>query len=232
MQNYTVQNETAQNETAQNGPVQNSTAQNYIETEGTTVDEAIERALTQLNVTRDEVTIDILSEPTKGILKFGSKPARVRATRREDAASAPDTILKELLNRMGIDADIESEEIEGNTHFNLSTDVPALLIGRHGQTLDAIERLLNCILNKASDAKSRVFIDAEGYRVRREQSLVELAHQVAAKVRNTGREVLLAPMSPRDRRIIHLTLKPDNVVHTYSQGEGETRRVVVTTEVP
>ncbi len=206
--------------------------QNYIETEGTTVDEAIERALTQLNVAREAVTIDILSEPTKGILKFGAKPARVRATRREDAASAPDTILKELLNRMGINADIEAEEIEGNMQLNMLTDVPALLIGRHGQTLDALERLLNCILNKESDARNRVFIDAAGYRVRREQSIVELAHQVAAKVRHTGREVVLAPMSPRDRRIIHLTLKTDNVVHTYSQGEGDTRRVVVTTEEP
>lgn len=206
--------------------------QNYIETEGTTVDDAIERALTQLNVAREAVTIDILSEPTKGILKFGAKPARVRATRREDAASAPDTILKELLNRMGINADIEAEEIEGNTQLNMLTDVPALLIGRHGQTLDALERLLNCILNKESDARNRVFIDAAGYRVRREQSIVELAHQVAAKVRHTGREVVLAPMSPRDRRIIHLTLKTDNVVHTYSQGEGDTRRVVVTTEEP
>lgn len=206
--------------------------QNYIETEGTTVDEAIERALTQLNVAREAVTIDILSEPTKGILKFGAKPARVRATRREDADSAPDTILKELLNRMGINADIEAEEIDGNTQLNMLTDVPALLIGRHGQTLDALERLLNCILNKESDARNRVFIDAAGYRVRREQSIVELAHQVAAKVRHTGREVVLAPMSPRDRRIIHLTLKTDNVVHTYSQGEGDTRRVVVTTEEP
>ena len=206
--------------------------QNYIETEGTTVDDAIERALTQLNVAREAVTIDILSEPTKGILKFGAKPARVRATRREDADSAPDTILKELLNRMGINADIEAEEIEGNTQLNMLTDVPALLIGRHGQTLDALERLLNCILNKESDARNRVFIDAAGYRVRREQSIVELAHQVAAKVRHTGREVVLAPMSPRDRRIIHLTLKTDNVVHTYSQGEGDTRRVVVTTEEP
>ena len=206
--------------------------QNYIETEGTTVDDAIERALTQLNVAREAVTIDILSEPTKGILKFGAKPARVRATRREDAESAPDTILKELLNRMGINADIEAEEIEGNMQLNMLTDVPALLIGRHGQTLDALERLLNCILNKESDARNRVFIDAAGYRVRREQSIVELAHQVAAKVRHTGREVVLAPMSPRDRRIIHLTLKTDNVVHTYSQGEGDTRRVVVTTEEP
>lgn len=206
--------------------------QNYIETEGTTVDDAIERALTQLNVAREAVTIDILSEPTKGILKFGAKPARVRATRREDADSAPDTILKELLNRMGINADIEAEEIDGNTQLNMLTDVPALLIGRHGQTLDALERLLNCILNKESDARNRVFIDAAGYRVRREQSIVELAHQVAAKVRHTGREVVLAPMSPRDRRIIHLTLKTDNVVHTYSQGEGDTRRVVVTTEEP
>ncbi len=206
--------------------------QNYIETEGTTVDEAIERALTELNVARADVTLDVLNEPTKGILNFGAKPAKVRATLREDAATAPDTILKELLTRIGINADIELEVIDGNTHLNMTTDAPALLIGKHGQTLDALERLLNCIVNKASEVKNRVFIDTEGYRVRREQSLVELAHQVATKVRHTGREVVLAPMSPRDRRIIHLTLKPDNVVNTYSQGEGDLRRVIVTTEEP
>lgn len=206
--------------------------QNYLETEGPTVDAAIESALTELNVARAEVTIEVLSEPTKGILKFGAKPAKIRATLREAAASAPDTILKELLTRIGIDGEVKSEVIDGNTHLNMITDSPALLIGKHGQTLDALERLLNCIVNKASDAKNRVFIDTEDYRLRREQSLVELAHQVAAKVRHTGREVVLPPMSPRDRRIIHITLKPDNVVSTYSQGEGETRRVVVTTQEP
>ena len=196
------------------------------------MEEAIEHALTELEATRDQVTIDIVSEPTKGILNFGAKPAKVRATLKQDVSSAPETILKEMLNRMGIDAEVESSFVDGSIHLNIATDSPALLIGKHGQTLDAIERLLNCIVNKASLVKRRVFVNTEGYRERREERLVEMAHQVAEKVRYTDREVVLAPMSARDRRIIHVTLKGDEVVSTYSQGEGEMRRVVVTTQHP
>ena len=206
--------------------------QHYIETEGDTVEEAIEQALTELEATRDQVTIDIVNEPTKGILNFGAKPAKVRATLKQDVSSAPETILKEMLNRMRIDAGVESSFLDGSTHLNIVTDSPALLIGKHGQTLDAIERLLNCIVNKASLVKRRVFVNTEGYRERREERLIEMAHQVAEKVRYTQREVVLAPMSARDRRIIHVTLKEDEVVSTYSQGEGEMRRVVVTTQQP
>lgn len=206
--------------------------QNYIETEGDTVEEAIEHALNELEATREQVTIDIISEPTKGILNFGAKPAKVRATLKQDVSSAPETILKEILSRMGIEAEVESDFVDGSTHLNIATESPALLIGKHGQTLDAIERLLNCIINKASLVKKRVFVDTEGYRARREERLVEMARQVAEKVKYTDREVVLAPMSARDRRVIHVALKEDDVVSTYSQGEGEMRRVVVTTQHP
>ena len=206
--------------------------QHYIETEGDTVEEAIEHALSELEATREQVTIDIISEPTKGILNFGAKPAKIRATLKQDVSTAPETILKEILNRMQIDAEVESEFVDGSTHLNIATDSPALLIGKHGQTLDAIERLLNCIINKASLVKKRVFVDTEGYRGRREDRLIEMARQVAEKVRYTDREVVLAPMSARDRRVIHVALKEDDIVSTYSQGEGEMRRVVVTTQQP
>ena len=206
--------------------------QNYIETEGDTVEEAIEDALNELEATREQVTIDIVNEPTKGILNFGAKPAKIRATLKQDVSTAPETILKEMLTRMGIGAEVESNFVDGSTHLNIVTDSPALLIGKHGQTLDAIERLLNCIVNKASLVKRRVFVNTEGYRERREERLIEMAQQVAEKVRYTDREVVLAPMSPRDRRIIHVALKGDAVVSTYSQGEGEMRRVVVTTQQP
>lgn len=207
--------------------------QHYIEAEGDTVEEAIELALNELEVPREQVTIDILTEPTRGILNFGAKPAKVRATLNQDVSTAPETILKEMLNRMQIDdAEIETESIDGSTHLNILTETPALLIGKHGQTLDAIERVLNCIINKASLVKRRVFVDTQGYRARREERLVEMAHQVAEKVKYTDRDVVLAPMSARDRRIIHVTLKEDDVVSTYSQGDGEMRRVVVTTQQP
>ena len=204
--------------------------QHYIEAEGETVEEAIQNALSELEATREQVTIDIISEPTKGILNFGAKPAKIRATLKQDVSAAPETILKEILSRMGMDAKVEANYIDGSTHLNILTDSPALLIGKHGQTLDAIERILNCIANKVSLAKKRVFVDTEGYRERREERLVEMANQVADKVRYTGRDVVLAPMSARDRRIIHVALKEDEIVSTYSQGEGDMRRIVVTTQ--
>ncbi len=204
--------------------------QHYIETEGETVEEAIENALSELEATREQVTIDIISEPTKGILNFGAKPAKIRATLKQDVSAAPETILKEILTRMGMDAKVEADYIDGSTHLNILTDSPALLIGKHGQTLDAIERILNCIVNKVSLAKKRVFVDTEGYRKRREERLIEMANQVADKVRYTARDVVLAPMSARDRRVIHVALKEDEIISTYSQGEGDMRRVVVTTQ--
>ncbi len=203
--------------------------QHYIETEGDTVEEAIKHALDELGATREEVTIDIIREPTKGILNFGAKPAKVRLNLKQDVSSAPETILKEMLKRMGIDAQVEARFVEGSTRLNILTDSPALLIGKHGQTLDAIERILNCIVNKASVVKKRVFVDTEGYRRRREERLVELARQMAEQVKYSKREIVLAPMSSRDRRIVHVALKEDDIVSTYSKGEGDMRRVVITT---
>ena len=201
--------------------------QNYIETEAETVEEAIDIALTQLEATREQVNIIIINEPTKGILSFGAKPAKIRATFKEDISTAPETVLKEMLTRIGIDGEVESNFIEGSLHLNMVSDSPALLIGKHGQTLDAIERLLNCIINKNALAKKKVFVDTEGYRERREQTLVDLANQVAAKVKRTRQDVVLAPMSAKDRRVIHLALQSDDTVSTFSQGEGDMRRVVI-----
>ena len=202
--------------------------QNYIETEAETVEEAIEIALTELDATREEVNIIIINEPTKGILSFGAKPAKIRATLKEAITTDPENVLKEILTRIGIDGDVESEFIEGSLHLNMNTDSPALLIGKHGQTLDAIERVLNCIINKNALAKKKVFVNTEGYRERREQMLTDLAHQVAAKVKRTRQDATLSPMSAKDRRVIHLTLQDDDDVSTFSQGEGDMRRVVVT----
>lgn len=204
--------------------------QNYIETEAETVEEAIDVALTELDTTREHVNIIVINEPTKGILSFGAKPAKVRATLKEDVTTAPEAVLREILTRIGIDGDVNSEQIDGSLHLEMTTDSPALLIGKHGQTLDAIERVLNCIINKNALAKRKVFVDTEGYRERREQSLVELAHQVASKVKRTRQDVALSPMSAKDRRIVHISLQSDYDVSTFSQGEGDLRRVVITTE--
>ena len=202
--------------------------QHYIEMEGETTEEALERALEELGIDRSLASVKVLREPTKGILKLGAKPAQVRVTLKEEVSSTPQAILDEILCRMGIEATTESQIIDGSIHLAISSDRAGLLIGRHGQTLDAIEHLLNCILSKSSLVKRKVRLDVEGYRERREAMLVDLASLTANKVKETKREIVLDPMPPRDRRVVHLALQSDKSVYTYSRGEGLMRYVVVT----
>ncbi len=200
----------------------------YIEVEENTTEEALEAALKELGVSREQVSVRVLHEPTKGILGLGAKLAKIRVTLKEDISSTPEAILHEILSHMGLEAEIESQIINGSVHLTVSTDNPGILIGKHGQTLNAVEYLLNCILNRSSLVKKKVFVDAEGYRERREQTLVDLAHRAAAKVKQTHQEIVLEPMPPRDRRIIHVTLQSDEDIRTHSRGEGMMRRVAVT----
>jgi spoIIIJ-associated protein len=201
----------------------------YIEVEENTTEEALESALKELGVSREQVSVKVLHEPTKGILGLGAKLARIRVTLKEDVSSTPEVVLHEILSHMGLDAQIESRIINGSVHLTVSSDNPGILIGKHGQTLNAVEYLLNCMLNRSSLVKKKVFVDAEGYRERREQMLADLAYRAAAKVKQTHQEIVLDPMSPRDRRIIHVTLQSDEQIRTYSRGEGMMRRVAVTT---
>lgn len=202
--------------------------QQYIEIEGETTEEALNRALEELGVDRDLVHVKVLREPTKGILKLGAKPAQVRVTLKEDISATPEAVLDEIFSRMEVKATTESQIIDGSIHLTVRSDRPGLLIGRHGQTLDAIEHVLNCILSKSSLVKRKVHIDAEGYRERREKMLADLASITANKVKETKREVVLDPMPPGDRRVVHLALQSDKHVHTYSRGEGLMRYIVVT----
>ena len=201
----------------------------YIEVEENTTEEALEVALKKLDVSREQVSVKVIHEPTKGILGLGAKLAKIRVTLKEDISSTPEAVLHEILSHMGLKAQIESQIINGSVHLTVSSDNPGILIGKHGQTLNAVEYLLNCILSRASLVKKKVFVDAEGYRERREQILIDLAYRTAARVKQTRQEIVLDPMPPRDRRIIHVTLQSDEYIRTYSRGEGIMRRVAVTT---
>ena len=202
--------------------------QQYIETEGKTTEEALEYALEELGVNREQVSVKVIHDATKGILGLGTKPAKIRVTLKEDISSTPEAVLREIVTRMGVEAKIENQNIDGSIHLIVKTGTPGLLIGKHGQTLNAIEYLVNCILNKSSLVKKKVFVDAEGYRERREKMLIDLAYRVATKVKQTNQEICLNPMPPQDRRIVHVTLQSDDRVRTYSRGEGNMRCVVVT----
>jgi len=147
---------------------------------------------------------------------------------KQDPTGTPEGILKTLLDEMGIECEIRSEIAEGNIYLTVKTPNAGLLIGRRGRTLNAIQHILNCIVNRSSLVKRRVIVDAEQYRERREEILVNLAHKLASRVKTTGQEVVVEPMNPQDRRIIHLALQSDEAVTTFSRGEGSFRSVVIT----
>jgi spoIIIJ-associated protein len=201
--------------------------QQYVEVEDKTTEEALERALKELSVSREQVSVKVIHEATKGLLGLGAKLAKIRVTLKEDVSSTPEVVLREILSCMGIEAKVEAQIIDGSVHLTVNADSPGLLIGKYGQTLDAVEYLLNCILNRSALVKKKVFIDAEGYRERREKMLIDLAYRVATKVKQTNQEIVLDLMPPRDRRIIHVALQSDEHVRTYSRGEGIMRRIVI-----
>ena len=140
---------------------------------------------------------------------------------------APADILEDLLDLMHLHASVEEDEIDGNLHLNIVGPDLGVLIGKHGQTLDALQFILNLIVNQKAEERVRVVVDVGGYRARRERTLRELAVRTARRALEDQGPVSLEPMSPAERRIIHLTLADDTRVETYSQGEEPLRKVIV-----
>src|SRR2546428_4206229 len=257
-----------------------------IETEGDTIDEAIERALNALQVGRDRVEIEILADASRGLFGFGGKKARVRATVRPplstlgaerliatdsretvssstsarearsdgsgrlgasrttpalpaaEAVTSPagrfharaKAVLEGILAHLTAGCAVEARtgDEPGTFVLEVKGDSSGLVIGRRGQTLDALEYLVNRIVARSEDAPaSRIMVDVEGYRERRREYLNELARRLAEKAKQTGRSVTLNPMSPRDRRVVHLALQNDTSVATRSQGQGYYRKMLI-----
>ncbi len=136
-------------------------------------------------------------------------------------------ILEELLKRMGIDAGVSAKEIEDYISLDITTPDSALVIGRQGKTLGALQYLVNLIINKEKEERIKVILDTEGYRERRKARLMELAKKLAQRAKEGNTEVFLEPMNPYERRIIHTTLAEDPDVETESVGEGIERQVVI-----
>jgi spoIIIJ-associated protein len=136
-------------------------------------------------------------------------------------------ILKGLLERLHIVAQIEIKEDPERICLNIQGDGSGLLIGRKGQTLDALEYLLNKMVAKNLEGKKRIVVDTENYRARREDSLVKLAKRLGDKARQLGRPVTVSPMNAHDRRIVHLALQNDRSLRTRSTGAGLYRKIII-----
>ena len=201
-----------------------------LEKTGKTVEDAYRAALAELNVSEDRVTYEVLEEPSKGFFGLiGTKPAKVRITVKELTPLEKATkFLEEIFTAMQLEVRLEREDKEDCSVYNLIGENLGILIGKHGQTLDALQYLANLAANRGlSEEKVRIVIDVENYRSRREETLRRLALRLADKARHTGEKIMLGPMNRHERKIIHMALQDNRRVTTFSAGDEPRRYVVI-----
>jgi spoIIIJ-associated protein len=193
-----------------------------------TADDAIEQALAALKTTIDEVEIEIFEETQKGLFGFlKSKEVRVVASLKQTIMDQALSFLKDMLTGMGVDATFEVIETPENVTINILGEDMAIVIGRRGQTLDALQYLVSLVINKGRDNYLRVVLDTENYRSKREASLIKLANKLAYKAKKYRKEIILEPMNPYERRIIHASLQSNKFVSTRSEGDEPNRKVII-----
>ncbi|MEN1988134.1 RNA-binding cell elongation regulator Jag/EloR [Paenibacillus hubeiensis] len=228
-------------------------------TSGKTIEDAVNQGLAELGVSRDKVEIQVLEQPSKGFLGLiGVKPAKVEVrllpvpeappqpsepvvnapradvTPEDVAAKNPyeeaAAFLKEVAAGMGLSVEVSIKKQWDGHLFNIAGEDLGMIIGRRGQTLDALQYLTNIVANRYSESFVRIVLDAENFRQRRRKTLEDLAERLAGQAIRTGKEVMLEPMPPLERKVIHAKLQNHPQIKTYSKGEEPNRRVVITTK--
>ncbi len=200
-----------------------------LEMTGKTVNEALENALKNLNLTEDRVEYEVLEEGSKGFLNLiGTKPAKILVKVKRDYNEEVKLFLRNILNSMKVQAEIRIREENDIIHINLTGPKMGIIIGYRGETLDALQYLTSLVVNKDHNAPyKKVILDTEDYRRKREETLIRVAEKTAYKVKKIRRPYKLEPMNPYERRIIHSALQDNEYVYTFSEGEEPHRRVVV-----
>ena len=197
---------------------------------GKNVDEAVNNALLQLQITSEKLEYEVVEKGSNGLLGFiGSKPAVIRARKKSDFIDEGEEFLQNIFREMNMEVEIAVayNKEEQVVDIVLTGEDMGILIGKRGQTLDSLQHLVSLVINKHSEEYIRVKLDTENYRERRKETLEQLAKNIAYKVKRTRRPASLEPMNPYERRIIHSALQDDKFVYTKSEGEDPFRHVVV-----
>ncbi len=192
-----------------------------------TVDEAVNEALKELNATIDEVDVTVLDAGSKGFLGIGSKPAVVKVELQFNPERIARNFLREVIAAFGISLNIDTTLKDKQLFINITGKDVGVLIGKHGQTLDSLQYLVNLVVNRGHAPYIAINLDTENYRKRRKETLESLAHNLAKKAKTTRKSVYLEPMTPYERRIIHTALQHDKYVTTSSEGNEPNRYVVI-----
>ncbi len=197
------------------------------EATGKSINEAKLKAAEILGVDEEQIEIEVLENATTGFLGMGAKPCRISAWVKDDAAGKAEEFLSRIIPLMGVEANVEAVETDECLNVTMEGAKMGLLIGRRGETLDALQYLTSIVVNKDRESYLRVTLDTENYRQKRKEVLEKLANKIADKVVRNRRNMTLEPMNPFERRIIHAALQDNELVTTSSVGEEPERRVVV-----
>jgi spoIIIJ-associated protein len=202
-----------------------------IETTGKTIEDALDVALQQLQVPPERVEVEVLEEPGRAVLGLVPTGAKIRVTVLKESALEAERILTELLPKMGIEATIEHRlggRDDGPAIIDVRGEDLGLLIGWRGETLRALQLLINTMVRQVVTDGDSIVIDVERYRARREDSVREIALRVADRAKRNKERIGLDPMQAFERRVVHSALADDPDVSTESEGEDPARRVVIT----
>ena len=201
-----------------------------IEVSAKTVSDAITEACQKLGVTSDKLDYEVVEEGSSGFLGIGAKSAVIKASvKKSSVEEVARVFLNDVFQAMNMEVviAIKYNEEEKNMDIELSGNEMGVLIGKRGQTLDSLQYLTSLVVNKEQSGYTRVVIDAENYRAKREKTLELLAIRLAKKVGKTKRSIKLEPMNPYERKVIHATLQNHPYVTTRSEGQDPYRRVII-----
>ncbi|MCK4351376.1 MAG: Jag N-terminal domain-containing protein [Candidatus Krumholzibacteria bacterium] len=201
---------------------------------GKTVEKALEKALAELNASIDEVEIEIVDAGQKGMLSiFGSRDAQIRVTRKAGAKGieeAVDDVARTIMDCLDVNYRLFTKDEDDSTYINIETaGVDGLLIGRKGDTLNSLQNLIGRIVSKRMGGYQRLTVDVGGYLSNRREILKQKALKAAERAKKTGRDIPLEPMKAAERRLVHLALAEVDGITTYTIGNGEMRKVYVST---
>ncbi|MDY6972374.1 MAG: RNA-binding cell elongation regulator Jag/EloR [Thermodesulfobacteriota bacterium] len=205
---------------------------------GKTTEEAIENACHRLNLTRQDMDIEIIEPGSAGIFGLvGGRKAKIRViittqesvlVEEEDGLAIAKETLENILALIPMEGTtVRAEQTDGAIALSIDGDKSGLLIGRKGRTLDALQFIVNRIVNKTLEERTRVVIDLENYRQRRREFLIQMALKLGEKARKIGKPMATNLLTPHDRRIVHLALREDEALDTRSRGEGVLKKVVI-----
>ncbi len=198
-----------------------------LEKSAKTLEQAVALCVEELGVSREDIDIEVIDEGSRGFLGIGGRDAIVRAVAPVNIEKIATNFIDGIVKPMGLEVEYNVKVEDDTLTVDIIGEDMGILIGRRGETLDSLQYLTSLAVNKYTEGYTKVVVDTENYKSKRQDTLHKLAKRLASQVIRTRKEITLEPMNPNERRIIHSTLQSNRLVYTYSVGEEPARKVVI-----